>query len=93
MDIYGDSCIITTGAGVQAVYPIALTSTGTTRSRRIEMQYDEIMQATMLLCCHFNKNEVKNFKPLSGLSIQNWRNGYIAIHGLQLVYYHKLMKF
>lgn len=31
------------------------------------MQYDEIMQATMLLCCHFNKNEVKNFKPLSGL--------------------------
>jgi hypothetical protein len=31
------------------------------------MQYDEIMQATMLLCCYFNKNEVKNFKPLSGL--------------------------
>lgn len=31
------------------------------------MQYDEIMQATMLLCCHFNKNEVKKFKPLSGL--------------------------
>ncbi len=31
------------------------------------MQYDEIMQATMLLCCYFNKNELKNFKPLSGL--------------------------
>lgn len=31
------------------------------------MQYDEIMQATMLLCCYFNKNEVKNFKPLSSL--------------------------
>ena len=25
------------------------------------MQYDEIMQATMLLCCYFNKNEVKNY--------------------------------
>lgn len=31
------------------------------------MQYDEIMKATLLLCCHFNKNEVKDFKPLSGL--------------------------
>lgn len=30
------------------------------------MQYDEIMQATLLLCSYFNKTEVKSFKPLTG---------------------------
>ncbi|NLB10890.1 DNA-processing protein DprA [bacterium] len=30
------------------------------------MQYDEIMQATLLLCSYFNKTEVKIFKPLTG---------------------------
>ena len=29
------------------------------------MPYDEVLQATLLLSCYFNKNEVKNVKPLT----------------------------
>lgn len=29
------------------------------------MQYDEVLQATLLLSCYFNKSEVKNIKPLT----------------------------
>ena len=29
------------------------------------MRYDEVIQATLLLSCYFNKNEVREVKPLT----------------------------